>query len=90
MYILKVEEHLINSKSIGVSTLANVHSPYAPYYDNSDDSSNAVIAHGYSYHNGPEWVWLYGFYLAAKINVQRKSLTRKTVMSLLQNHIKYL
>ncbi len=67
-YIHKVEEYLIRSKSIGVGTLADTHHHYSPFYDNSDNSSDAKIAHGFSYHNGPEWVWLYGFYLVAKIN----------------------
>ncbi len=38
-----------------------------PYYDNSDNSAQIKSAHGFSYHNGPEWVWLYGFYVVAKI-----------------------
>jgi glycogen debranching enzyme len=70
--------------------LARVHSPFIPTYDNSDDSSNAKVAHGFSYHNGPEWVWLYGFYIVAKINIERKSLTKRKMMSLLQEHIKYI
>lgn len=76
--------HLINTKSIGVSTLAKNHSPFLPFYDNSDDSSDPKVAHGFSYHNGPEWVWLYGFYILAKINIERKNLKKKKMMSLLQ------
>lgn len=83
-YLRKVEYHLIHPKSIGVSTLANVHTPYNPFYDNSDDTNNSKIAHGFSYHNGPEWVWLYGFYLVAKVNMEGESLSKRKMMCLLQ------
>jgi glycogen debranching enzyme len=61
-----------------------VHTPYIPYYDNADDSSNAKIAHGFSYHNGPEWVWLYGFYIVSKVKMAGDRLSKKRMMSLLQ------
>lgn len=38
---------------------------YRSHYDNSNDSEDFNTAHGFCYHNGPEWVWLYGFYLMA-------------------------
>ena len=40
---------------------------YSDFYDNNDDSDNPKIAQGYSYHNGPEWVWLYGYYVMAMV-----------------------
>lgn len=89
-YIRKVEEFLIKENSIGIGTLSEHHTVYCPYYDNSDDSSVPKTAHGFSYHNGPEWVWLYGYYLTAKINFERETLTRRKAMTLLQNHIKRL
>jgi glycogen debranching enzyme len=89
-HIKKVEKYLLQPKSIGVATLADMHTPYSPFYDNSDDSNDYRIAHGYSYHNGPEWVWLYGFYLVAKINFQSGELSKRKMMTLLQEHVKYL
>lgn len=89
-YLAKVERHLIREKSLGVGTLAEMHSVYMPYYDNSDDSHNPHVAHGYSYHNGPEWVWLYGFYIAAKVNFQRDLLSKPKMLALLQNHVQYI
>jgi len=79
-----VEKHLLGPKSIGVSTLSDNHLIYVPYYDNSDDSNDPKVSHGYSYHNGPEWVWLYGFYLVAKINVSNGKVSKKRMMGLLQ------
>lgn len=67
-----------------------MHTPYNPFYDNSDDTNDSKIAHGFSYHNGPEWVWLYGFYLVAKVNMEGASLSKRKMMCLLQEHIKYI
>ena len=39
---------------------------YFGYYTNNDNSSDYLKAHGFNYHNGPEWVWLYGYYLMAQ------------------------
>ena len=62
---------------------------YVPYYDNSDDSTDIKTAQGFSYHNGPEWVWLYGFYVKAKCNFN-KNLKKNQLTALLQNHARYL
>jgi glycogen debranching enzyme len=89
-YLRKVEEHLLKSKSIGVGTLSDNHNFYSSYYDNSNDSTDRVVAHGFSYHNGPEWVWPYGFYLVAKMNFEADKLPKRKVMTLLQEHIKHI
>ena len=81
---------MIKPKSIGVSTLSDKHNFYTPFYDNSDDSNDAKIAHGFSYHNGPEWVWLYGFYIVAKINFESSRVSKKRMMALLQDHVTHL
>lgn len=57
-----------------------------PYYDNSDDSSQIKLAHGFSYHNGPEWTWLYGFYVVAKVNFDSDSKNKQQMLGLLQEH----
>ena len=46
-----------------MKTLDKIAYEYNYFYNNSDDSDNPRIAHGYSYHNGPEWVWLYGYFV---------------------------
>jgi len=42
---------------------------YKSFYDNANDGNDFLIAQGFSYHNGPEWVWVYGFFLMAKLNL---------------------
>jgi glycogen debranching enzyme len=90
-YLSLVTTRLIRDGSIGVGTLDQIHSSlYCEYYDNDDDSDNYITAHGFSYHNGPEWVWLYGFYIKALLNFTSKPLSRSNAMAMLQNHIKFI
>jgi glycogen debranching enzyme len=51
----------------GMRTLSPTDPIYRPIYNNDDDSEDPLIAHGWNYHNGPEWVWLRGFYYLAKL-----------------------
>ena len=46
------------------------------------------LAHGYSYHNGPEWVWLYGFYVSAMIKFKGEHLKKDQAFALIQEHFK--
>lgn len=90
-YLANVEAYLLFPKSIGVATLAEIHeSLYMPYYDNSDNTTQIKSAHGFSYHNGPEWVWLYGFYVAAKVLYDSNNSTKEQLMGLLQEHNNYI
>ena len=61
-----------------------------PYYDNSDDSAQIKSAHGFSYHNGPEWAWLYGFYIVAKVRFNSTNVSKKRMLGLLQVHLNYI
>lgn len=53
---------------IGVATLDPTDLNYQPNYNNSDDSSNFATAKGRNYHQGPEWVWLRGYFLRALLH----------------------
>ena len=79
---------MLNGEQLGVKTLCPEDSLYRSFYDNTDDSADYSIAQGFSYHNGPEWLWPLGFALLAKLHFQQCSASHimKHVVSL-RKHI---
>eukprot|EP00388_Colpodella_angusta_P005287 GDKJ01016462.1.p1 GENE.GDKJ01016462.1~~GDKJ01016462.1.p1 ORF type:complete len:1139 (+),score=273.80 GDKJ01016462.1:38-3418(+) len=56
--------------SLGLKTLSPTDPLYHPTYINSDDSDNYQTANGFSYHNGPEWVWPLGHLMDALLSAE--------------------
>lgn len=69
-FLQLAESLLIRPNSIGVKTLDPWEDIYRATYNNNDNSEDWTVSQGFNYHNGPEWVWLYGFYLMAVKNVE--------------------
>jgi len=57
---------------VGMRTLEPLHSLYRGYYNTGDDNSDFLTSQGFNYHNGPEWVWLTGFYIRARLIVAQR------------------
>lgn len=69
LFTPKLAVHAINEADkilrgpVGMRTLDPSDYNYRPYYNNGEDSEDFATSKGRNYHQGPEWVWLYGYFL---------------------------
>ncbi|XP_006816107.1 glycogen debranching enzyme-like [Saccoglossus kowalevskii] len=59
---------------------------YDGNYDNAYDGHDGKKAKGFNYHQGPEWLWLMGYFLRAKLHFakDKPDLLDKTVQFIQQ------
>lgn len=73
----QVESLLLGS--IGMRTLDPSDEQFLPDYDNKNESTDFKQAHGFNHYNGPQWVWLTGYYLRAKLRWSPKDQLQQTI-----------
>ncbi|EGC38367.1 hypothetical protein DICPUDRAFT_45888 [Dictyostelium purpureum] len=82
-----VRSHLAGP--LGMKTLDPNDPSYHGNYDNAADSGYKPTSKGFNYHNGPEWVWVYGFFLESIIQFKHYpniSTKNHLIEGLLVNH----
>ncbi|KAK8737367.1 hypothetical protein OTU49_004452 [Cherax quadricarinatus] len=82
---------------LGIKTLDPKDWAYEGNYDNSNNSTDPKVSHGFNYHQGPEWLWPVGWLLRAQLAVVSKvggfeelGRTLGHVKSLMAPHLTYL
>jgi glycogen debranching enzyme len=58
---------------LGMRTLDPGDYVYNGYYINSVDSGNYNTAKGFNYHQGPEWLWVVGYFLRARLQFAHRN-----------------
>lgn len=81
---------------VGMRTLDPSDWNYRPDYHNSEDSNDFATSKGRNYHQGPEWVWCFGYFIRAfyyfkvRADGADKSEVCLEVSARLQGHRKWI
>lgn len=81
---------------VGMRTLDPSDWNYRPNYNNSEDSDDFATSKGRNYHQGPEWVWCFGYFIRAfrYFNVEatdaKGSDVLQSINARLQGHRKWI
>lgn len=82
--LIQVEKMLVGP--LGIKTLDPNDWSYRGVYNNDDSSFDGAVAKGFNYHQGPEWLWLMGYYLRAGQKFLPQTFTKQYVLEKLQRH----
>lgn len=63
---------------VGMRTLDPSDWNYRPDYNNSEDSEDFATSKGRNYHQGPEWVWCFGYFIRAYLHFRVKGTGAST------------
>lgn len=69
---IKMADEVIRGP-VGMRTLDPSDWNYKPDYHNSDDSDDFATSKGRNYHQGPEWVWCFGYFIRAFLYFRSKA-----------------
>lgn len=69
---------------VGMRTLDPSDWNYRPYYNNGEESDDFATSKGRNYHQGPEWVWCFGYFIRAFLYFNLVSENGKSLESVLQ------
>lgn len=83
---------------VGLATLDPSDWNYRPYYLNSIDNDDFATSKGRNYHQGPEWVWIFGYFIRAFLHFNHVAYDEgkpsaeilTAINQRLQGHIKWI